>query len=845
MPNNVKTYDGTRDPEDHLKIFQAATQVERWAMPTWCHMFNSTLIGAARVWFDELPPESIDGYKGLKAAFLTYFMQQKKYVKDPVEIHNIKQRDGETIEDFMDRFKVETGRMKGAPECMRISGFMHGVNNPKLTKHLNEQVPKIMEEMMAVTTAFIRGEADAASKKKGHLPCKSQDQPKQNASEQKYDFRCQSREGQGSSRFTPLTRTPKEILATEAGKFKPPPPMVTLVEKRSSNKFCDFHNDKGHSTDECMQLKKQIEELVRAGKLSHLIKEIKQGRDQTKNGKKETPAKDKSLAIYMIQPWQRITKQKLTQSFARVSEITFPPLASSDGTEGPLVIEAEIGGHMIHRMYIDGGSSTEVLYEHCFNQLRPEIKSQMVPATTSLTGFSGETIWPLGQLRLLVTIGDADHCTRAWMNFMIVRSMSPYNGIIGRSGIREIQAVPSTAHGMLKFPVDGGIVTIRSTILIPAECATVITSSKEIPKEAGVRHENFKVAIHPNFPDQEVAIGGTLSAKGRTGLCTLLKENLDIFAWQPSDMTGVPRSVAEHRLNIREGYSPVRQKKGARPQIVRKPSKQRSLSKSAEKSLPLFKTLKKYIKKSDFHWTSKAEQAFMQLKQHLSELPLMVAPKPKEELIIYLSASYGAGPELNYTPMEKLVLSLVFTAKRLRRATTKVERHARRTQYNVPPKDIGERTYTGGLPCRKARRKPARYTSCGNPTGAVDTVQGWIVMCRWIRCRSNPDKPGGDGVHLCSTVLEALIAGLRIAAQIGMRKVQVSVDSKLVANQVLGTFAHLSKQVLVEILREKSIQEEEVATVIEEEETTWMTPITEYLKDGTLPDEKRRQANSV
>ncbi|GJR02134.1 hypothetical protein Tco_0525118 [Tanacetum coccineum] len=26
-------------------------------------------------------------------------------------------------------------------------------------------------------------------------------------------------------------------------------------------------------------------------------------------------------------------------------------------------------------------------------------------------------------------------------------------------------------------------------------------------------------------------------------------------------MTGVPRNIAEHRLNIREGYSPVRQKK--------------------------------------------------------------------------------------------------------------------------------------------------------------------------------------------------------------------------------------------------------------------------------------------
>ncbi|GKF48575.1 hypothetical protein Tco_0141826 [Tanacetum coccineum] len=159
-----------------------------------------------------------------------------------------------------------------------------------------------MQEMMTAITAFIRGEVVAAFKKKGHSPWKSQDQSKRHASERRSDFRGQSREGRGSSKFTPLTRTPKEILAAEAGKFKPPPPMVTPAEKRSNNKFCDFHNDKGHSTDECMQLKNQIKELVRAGKLSHLIKEIKQGRDQTKNGKKEALDKDKSLAIYMIQP---------------------------------------------------------------------------------------------------------------------------------------------------------------------------------------------------------------------------------------------------------------------------------------------------------------------------------------------------------------------------------------------------------------------------------------------------------------------------------------------------------------------------------------------------------------
>ncbi|GKE12158.1 reverse transcriptase domain-containing protein [Tanacetum coccineum] len=233
-----------------------------------------------------------------------------------------------------ERFKVETGRMKGVPECMRISGFTHGVNNPELTKRLNEHVPKTMEEMITVTTAFIRGETVAASKKKDHAPWKPQDQPKSHVFERKFDFR---------------------------GKFKPPPPMVTPVEKRSNNKFCDFHNNKGHNTDECIQLKKQIEELVRAGKLSHLIKEIKQGRDQMKVGKKESPTKDKSLTIYMVQPWHRMTRQKVTQSFTRVSEITFPPLTTTKGTEGLLVIEAEIGGHMIHHMYVDGGFSTEVI----------------------------------------------------------------------------------------------------------------------------------------------------------------------------------------------------------------------------------------------------------------------------------------------------------------------------------------------------------------------------------------------------------------------------------------------------------------------------------------------------
>nr|GEU70962.1 reverse transcriptase domain-containing protein [Tanacetum cinerariifolium] len=663
----------------------------------------------------------------------------------------------------------------------------------------------------------------------------------------------------------------------------------------------------------CVELKAVRDELLRS-----MEEKRKQGRDQSKTGKKETAAKDKPTAIYMVQSWQRTVKQKVTQSFERVREIAFPQLTASNGTEGPLVIEAEMGGHVIHRMYIDCGSSMEILYEHCFSRLQPEIKNQMVPAITSLTGFNGETIWPLGQLRLLVTIGDATHSTKAWMNFMVVKSMSHYNGIIGRPGLKAIQAVPSTVHGMLKFP--------------------------------------------------------------------------------PSDMTGVPRSVAEHRLNIQEGYTPhngswrmcvdFTDLNRACPQdcypLLEIDWKVESLCgypfkcfldaykgyhqiqlAEADEEKTAFHTghgvycytkmpfglknadLKKCIKKSDFCWTAKAEQAFQQLKQHLSELPLLVAPKPQEELIMYLSATYGAvsavlmtergttqtpiyfiscalqGPELNYSPMEKFVMSLVFVAKRLRRY---FQTHPITVITDQPIKQVMTRPDVAGRLQKWSimlREHNITYRPRTSVKGQIladflieipgDVSQAALAAITqeepWTLFTDGSSCVDGSGAGLILTNLEgveftyalrfqfaasnneaeyeALVAGLRIATQMGVKNIQVNVDSKLIANQVLGTymakednmikyleivkglvsgfttfsisqvprsknkqadalskiastsFAHLFKQVLVEVLENKSIKEKEVTAVIEEDGLTWMTQLVDYLKEVVLPGDNK------
>nr|GEX80398.1 reverse transcriptase domain-containing protein [Tanacetum cinerariifolium] len=91
---------------------------------------------------------------------------RKKCIKDPVEIHNIKQRNGESIEAFVRRYKLECRDVKGAPKCMKISGFRHGITNPELIKRLHDKIPKSMDEMMSITATFLRGEMAASNRER-------------------------------------------------------------------------------------------------------------------------------------------------------------------------------------------------------------------------------------------------------------------------------------------------------------------------------------------------------------------------------------------------------------------------------------------------------------------------------------------------------------------------------------------------------------------------------------------------------------------------------------------------------------------------------------------------------
>ncbi|GJY18240.1 hypothetical protein Tco_0389731 [Tanacetum coccineum] len=200
----------------------------------------------------------MDSFEELSQKFLEEFSQQKRYPKDPTEIYGIKRRQNEGLQAFMDRFKFESSHIKGVPLVLRISAFMHGLGHSKLAKKLNDKIPKTVDEMFERVKAFIRGEVAAGSAEmvrpsqedKGYVRLAwpgmfKKAKNKGGPSEARRNMGVYTPYPQKDN-FTPLIKTPKEILAMKSVSLLEPPPLIETPEKQNLNKFCDYHGDKGH-----------------------------------------------------------------------------------------------------------------------------------------------------------------------------------------------------------------------------------------------------------------------------------------------------------------------------------------------------------------------------------------------------------------------------------------------------------------------------------------------------------------------------------------------------------------------------------------------------------------------
>ena len=124
--------------------------------------------------------------------------------------------------------------------------------------------------------------------------------------------------------------------------------------------------------------------------------------------------------------------------------------------DDPLVIRAVMDKKTIHRVLVDNGSSTDIIFASAFDKMGIG-RERLEPFNTHLRGFSGEKVLPLGLIQLVLTLGDPPCQATTIVRFLIVDAPSAYNVLLGRPSLNAIKAIPSAFHMVIKFPTANGV----------------------------------------------------------------------------------------------------------------------------------------------------------------------------------------------------------------------------------------------------------------------------------------------------------------------------------------------------------------------------------------------------
>ncbi|GJW76064.1 reverse transcriptase domain-containing protein [Tanacetum coccineum] len=316
---------------------------------------RQTLEGAARNWFDDLDPKSVDSFEELSHNFLEEFSQQKIYAKDPTEIHGIKRRQNEGLQAFIDRFKSESSHIKGVPPVLHISAFMHGYSHPELAKKLNEKIPKTVDECSKGSEPSLGEKWPLDQHKWSVLLKETKDTFIRHGPEDLKEPEIRAAQGKHEGIWGCTLLVPEKILS----------PRLPRLRKKSSSWKAPQHQ-------RLLSVEEANIESCGLGKIGsssegHMPKQLAEG-NQGRNGVK---------VINMIRV-EGSRKRPFKEGRSGImNELAFLAIPQSQLTDEPIILEGIIEGNQVQRILVDGGSSSEIMYEHCFRNLIVNIRSRL------------------------------------------------------------------------------------------------------------------------------------------------------------------------------------------------------------------------------------------------------------------------------------------------------------------------------------------------------------------------------------------------------------------------------------------------------------------------------------
>ncbi|KAK4387626.1 hypothetical protein Sango_2369200 [Sesamum angolense] len=247
------------------------------------------------------------------------------------------------------------------------------------------------------------------------------------------------------------------------------------------------------------------------------------------------------------------THKKVRKAQFDQEELHRPRIQGNDA----LVITALLANYEIKRVFIDSGSSTDILFGEAYDQMQLG-GAPLEAVDTFLYGFAGEVVHPKGMVSLPLTLGTTPLRKTCLLKFLVVDISSAYHIILGRPTLDTFQAVISTYHMKIKFPMIGGVGEAQANALQARKCyIEAIKKGKkrgtEEPPETKDSNKQENDPIHIPEPDEENPV-----------VVQPVEELLTIelaLGDSGKDLEGIDPSVCTHHLNLDPSAKPVKQKK--------------------------------------------------------------------------------------------------------------------------------------------------------------------------------------------------------------------------------------------------------------------------------------------
>jgi hypothetical protein len=179
------------------------------------------------------------------------------------------------LRDFIIRFNKEALEVKDVAPNMILFFFKEGLKPSFFKQELTGNKPLNMEELKDRAEFWIRIEEQSkASGDPIPLQVKAEDKLANKGSNQRgsFDSRFKEKGPRGTfNSFTPLLTTLAKLYKEVMNKELTERPPVMRSQSRDRKKWCAYHRDHGHYTNECIQLKDATEHLVQRGKLKEFV----------------------------------------------------------------------------------------------------------------------------------------------------------------------------------------------------------------------------------------------------------------------------------------------------------------------------------------------------------------------------------------------------------------------------------------------------------------------------------------------------------------------------------------------------------------------------------------------